>query len=46
MAELIERFGRLKKGWPKKLLASLEARGAALTAAICERVCFVPKVRV
>jgi hypothetical protein len=42
--ELTDRFGRLKKGWPKKLLQSLEERNAAITAAICERVCFVPKV--
>lgn len=41
--ELADRFGRLKKGWPKKLLRSLEERNAALVAAICERVCFVPK---
>ncbi|GBF93132.1 hypothetical protein Rsub_05861 [Raphidocelis subcapitata] len=41
--ELIDRFGRLKKSWPKKLLRSLEERNAALIAAICERVCFVPK---
>jgi hypothetical protein len=43
--ELVDRFGRLKKGWPKKLLQSLEERNAALLAAITERVCFVPKVR-
>ncbi|KIY92965.1 hypothetical protein MNEG_14998 [Monoraphidium neglectum] len=41
--ELIDRFGNRKKGWPKKLLKSLEERNAALLAAIQERVCFVPK---
>jgi len=41
--ELIDRFGSRKKGWPKRLLRSLEERNAALLAAICERVCFVPK---
>jgi hypothetical protein len=45
VAELIDRFGRLKKRWPKKLLRSLEERNAALLAAISERVCFVPKAR-
>jgi hypothetical protein len=43
--ELIDRFGNRKKGWPKKLLKSLEERNAVLLAAIQERVCFVPKVR-
>ncbi|KAI8462946.1 MAG: hypothetical protein J3K34DRAFT_527396 [Monoraphidium minutum] len=41
--ELIDRFGHRKRRWPKKLIKSVEDRSAALTAAICERVCFVPK---
>jgi hypothetical protein len=41
--ELIGKFGPSRKAWPKPLLKTLETRNAALAAAICERVCFVPR---
>lgn len=41
--ELIAKYGRNRKKWPKKLLKTLTTRNAALCAVVCERVCFVPK---
>jgi hypothetical protein len=40
--QLLSRYGPSRSAWPKKLLKSLEQRNAALSAAISERVCFVP----
>lgn len=40
--QLIAKYGAKRSAWPKKLLKNLEGRNAALTAAITERVGFVP----
>jgi hypothetical protein len=41
--QLLHRYGKKRSSWPKKLLKTLEKRNATLTAAISERVGFVPK---
>lgn len=41
--QLLAKYGPRRSAWPKKLLKNLEERNAALTAAILERVGFVPK---
>ena len=41
--QLIARYGRKRSTWPKKVLKNLQERNAALTAAIIQRVGFVPQ---
>lgn len=41
--QLVSRYGPRRSAWPKKLLRNLEGRNASLTAAVIERVGFVPK---
>jgi hypothetical protein len=41
--QLLSKYGPKRSTWPNKLLRNLEGRNAALTAAIIERVGFVPK---
>jgi len=41
--QLTAKYGSKRSAWPKKLLKNLEERNTTLTAAILERVGFVPK---
>jgi hypothetical protein len=41
--QLLSKYGPKRSPWPKKLLKNLEARNSALSAAIIERVGYVPK---
>lgn len=41
--QLLSKYGPKRSAWPKKLLKNLEARNSALSAAIVERIGFVPK---